>query len=673
MILRNLKAKIILITLSIYLVIGLATLVAFQSAARTIIQSFALRFASKETLLEKNKISSIIDREVVLAQKMATDTTLIRWAVNQQDAELQTHALAELESYRKLFRDKSVFIALAESNNYYVYNRAKGHERIEVHRLQAGDADDRWYFAGMQAIDNYELNLDYNPSLNATKVWINAVLTGAQGERLGLCGSGIDITDFLNEIVTTSEDGLSNIIIDQAGRIQAHEDRAIVARNATVRDPAQKTTIFNLIDEPRAQAQLQAALATLSAGKSPVEAFSLRFGGKDYLVAISHLQEVGWFNLTLVDVSRVISMRAFLPILLGMALALLLMIVALALFMNRIVLAPLGKLTIAASEVAHGRYDRIAISASSDDEIGRLTSAFNAMTATILDHIDNLEGKVCQRTTELSTANRLLEESKGRILESIAYARMIQASILPDSATLQQTLGEHLLVYRPKEMVGGDFYYLRDHGDRFLLAVIDCTGHGIPGALMTMTVNAILNHVVEEQKVASPAQILVELDRRLLQALNLQEVDAGLDMALCLVEPASGQLQFAGAGLSLYILSSDDIREIKGDHARVGYRNLRRKLRYNDQQIVVAPGDTCYLTSDGLLDERGGEQGFGFGSRRFKEMLVAHATLPLQEQATRFEEIISAYRGSYPQRDDVTLIGFRVSDLCGRQSLQKRM
>lgn len=665
MILRNLKAKIIIITISIYLVIGLATLIAFQATARTIIHSFALRFASKETLLEKNKISSLIHREVVLAQKMASDINLIRWAANEQDPELRAQALAELESYRTIFRDKSFFIALAGSNNYYAYNRAKEDEGLDVHRLQAETADDRWFFAGMQEIDGYALNLDYSPSLNQTKVWINAVLTGAKGERLGLCGGGIDITDFLNEIVTTSEIGLSNIIINEAGVIQAHKDHTIVQHNATVRDPAKKITILNLIDEPQEIELLQRAIATLVAEKSNVEAFPIQFGGKDYLLAISHLQEVGWFNLTLVDVSRVISMRAFLPIIVIMALALLLMLLALAVFMNRIILSPLGKLTVAASEVTSGRYD-IALTNQSDDEIGRLTSTFNAMTATILDHTRNLEEKVQQRTTELSTANHLLEESKGRILASIAYARMIQSSILPDSSTLKECLGDYLLLYQPKEMVGGDFYYLRNLGDRFLLAVIDCTGHGIPGAFMTMTVNATLNHIVEQMNTASPAQILEELDDRLLRTLNLQEVDAGLDMALCLVEPESNRLIFAGAGLSLFILSGDELREIKGDHTRVGYRNLRRKSRYNDQQIFNAPGDICYLTTDGLLDERGGEKGFGFGSQRFKEMLVAHAALPLHEQEVIFNEDINAYRGSYPQRDDVTLIGFRIPDDTGR-------
>lgn len=665
MILCNLKPKIILVTITIYLVIGLATLVAFRSTARAIIHTFALRFASKETLLEKNKVTAIIDREVILAEKMADDILLKRWAAAEEDAELRAQTFAQLESYRRLFRDKSFFVALAASNHYYVYNRAKGFERIEVHTLKTENADDRWFFTGMEQIDHFALNLDYNPSLNQTKVWINAVMTGARGERLGLCGGGLDITDFLNEIVASQEDGHSTILIDQSGVIQAHEDRTIVNHNATIRDPAGKITIFNLIDEPQAQEELRRAIATLATGKSLVEAFPLRFGGHDYLLAVSHLKEVGWFNLTLVDLSRVVSMRAFLPIIVIMALALLLMVLALALFMNKMVLAPLGRLTTAASAVAAGRYD-IAIPADRDDEIGRLTVAFNAMTATVVDHIDNLERKVEQRTTELSTTNALLEESKGRILASIAYARMIQASILPDSAALQRSLGDYLLLYRPKEMVGGDFYFLRNLSDRTLLAVIDCTGHGIPGAFMTMTVNAVLNHVVDLHGMATPAQILAELDRALRQTLKLKEVDAGLDMALVLFAPEKEQIHFAGAGLSLYIASQGVVREIKGDRARVGYRNLRRQAVYTDHEVILAPGDSCYLTTDGLLDERGGEHGFGFGTGQFREMLAAHGARTMAEQLAIFEQILSTYRGSYPQRDDVTLIGFRISDISGR-------
>ncbi|CAH2030042.1 SpoIIE family protein phosphatase [Trichlorobacter ammonificans] len=272
---------------------------------------------------------------------------------------------------------------------------------------------------------------------------------------------------------------------------------------------------------------------------------------------------------------------------------------------------------------------------------------------------EELEERVRKRTEELSAANRMLEATQHKIVQSIHYARIIQTSMLPDQELRDANLGEHLVIYRPKDIVGGDFYYLRQYPDHFLLAVIDCTGHGIPGAFMTMTVNSVLNRVVDLTCNNDPSRILSELNRVLQQTLKMREVDAGLDIALCLVERTSGRLVYAGAGLSLFAVVGGELREIRGDRQRVGYKGSRLDFSYVNHELRLAPGDACYLTSDGILDHAGGAKGYGFGTERFMAMLAAHAGLPMPEQAQRFEQILCDYQGDYPQRDDVTLIGFR--------------
>jgi serine phosphatase RsbU (regulator of sigma subunit) len=665
--LHSLKTKFLAVIVLIGVVIGGVTLVAFTAGTGSIINELALRFATKEALLKKNKIISIIEREVVLARKMADDTTLMRWATDENNGKLKQQSLEELESYRRLYRDRSFFIALAGSHNYYFYDkRAK---RTDSVVLEADKQTDRWYFDGLRTIGDYALNLDYNPTQQEAKIWLNVIMKGSNGKKLGICGSGITITDFLNEIVHAKEKGVSTILIDRQGVIQAHEDRSIVEHNANYRDAAQKITVFNLMDDPATRKQLGGAMASLVNGMSEVAAFPARFGGKQYLLAVSSIEGISWLNVVLVDVSRVISSKEFLPIVAIMALSLLLAISMIGLLMSRMVLIPLARISAASREVAAGRYD-ITLPVKGNDELAALTGSFNTMTATVLDYTNNLEAMVRQRTSELLTANQLLEESQQRIMDSISYAHMIQSSILPEPELMQRCLGEHFVLYRPKELVGGDFYYLREFPRHLLVAVVDCTGHGIPGAFMTMTVNSVLNHVVDQTCNDNPATILAEINRVMRQTLHMKEVDAGLDIALCLLEPMTGRILFAGAGLNLHLASPAGVREVRGNRQRIGYKGSRLDYDYSNHELQLARGECAYLTSDGILDEAGGEKGFGFGVERFKAILADNAHLDLPAQCKAIAGTLDAYRGDYPQRDDITLIGFRYGGTLSPETLR---
>jgi len=656
--LKSLKAKFIATVVLVYLVIGLGTLAAFWAGTRHIIDRMALSFAVKEALLQKNRVVSVIEREVVLARKMADDKSLKKWAYAEANPQVSREALEELESYRRFFRDKSFFIALAASRHYYVYDK-KG-SRVEMVTLNPAQPHDKWYFDGLNEITDCALNLDYSAALRETKVWFNALMKGDDGKKLGICGGGIDITDFLEEIVHSKEPGVATMLVDGAGVITAHQDRALVEKNAGIRDHALRTTVFTLMDVGSERLRLKEALVSLAAGKQEVVAFPASFGGRRYLVAASYMRGIDWFNVVLVDVPQVISTRAFSPIIAIMFVSLLLVIVTLTWLLNRMLLKPLKRLNDASREVAGGRYD-LTLPLSGDDELGELTASFNTMTATILDHTKNLEAKVAARTEELSAAYLELAESQDRIMESIKYARIIQNSILPDLSSLTRCLGEHFVLYRPKQPVGGDFYYLREFGSRFLVAVIDCTGHGVPGAFVTMTVNSVLNHVVDVICRDDPARILAELNRALQNTLKFDEADAGLDIALCLVEREKGELTFAGAGLPLYLLEGGEIRELKGDAQRVGYKGSRLDYRYRNQPVALAGVAACYLVSDGLLDQPCGVKGYGLGGERLKALFRKNAHLPMARQLTVFEELLSGGAGPSRQRDDVTVLGWRTA------------
>jgi serine phosphatase RsbU (regulator of sigma subunit) len=658
---NSLKARLNLAVAAVYLVAVLGSLAVFAVAAKAILADFAQRIAVKQALLERNRIYSAIEREVTLARTLAHDPVVRRWVLAEDDQSAKNQAFEQLDNYQNLFRDQSCFVAVDQSKRYYIKTGPAGAGRLQTVILDPAKPSDRWYFHTMDSVEDFSLNLDYNTAINAAKVWFNVVIRDSEGRKIGVGGGGVDITAFIRDIVTPTDKDISAIVVDKNGVIQAHADPAIMEHNASAVDDAKKITLYSLTKDPPSALRLKQALAELSAGRTGVEAFPVVLGGTQVLAAVSAISEIGWFNVVLVDVSRVVGDRVFWPLFVLIMMCLLLVIVTITYVIGKMVVAPLVGLTTASKEMAAGRYG-VRLPVTRGDEIGQLTASFNLMTEQVRDHTENLENKVRERTTELTKAYEELDESRQRIMESLRYARSIQRAVLPGPEVLDAVFAEHMELYQPRDMVGGDLYYFRDFPEHILYGVLDCTGHGVPGAFMAMTIHAVLNHVTSVIRHDDPAVILRETDRLLRETLGLASgenvLDCGLEIALCCYNRATGRLVYAGAGLSLFILGPDGLREIKGDRQRLGFRQAFAGREYTDHVVEDTLGLRFYATTDGFLDEGGGEKGYGFGEKRFGEMLLAHARLPLADQAALFERTLAAHRGERKQRDDITLIGF---------------
>ncbi|SMF49895.1 Serine phosphatase RsbU, regulator of sigma subunit [Azospirillum oryzae] len=335
--------------------------------------------------------------------------------------------------------------------------------------------------------------------------------------------------------------------------------------------------------------------------------------------------------------------------------------------LNRLVLAPLARLTRSAGAIAAGDY-RVRLRNSRSDEIGQLTVAFNHMAETVHDYTERLEQRVAERTEELRQSNEQLAVVNRQVMDSIQYASLLQSAILPDEREMARRLEGLCVLWRPRDVVGGDFHIFRELEDgRFLIGVADCSGHGVPGAFMTMTVSAILDHVLSETPDSDPAAILGGLNRMVRAALargrDNPRFDNGLDIGLCLVRPDQGDLLFAGGRIGLHIVDpgADEVGEVKGDAQSLGYRRSDIGHRFTTHRVELAPGRSFYLTTDGFLDQAGGARGFGFGNRRFSTMLLEHATIPMAERRAAFAQALAEHQGERAQRDDITLVGFTVS------------
>lgn len=290
-------------------------------------------------------------------------------------------------------------------------------------------------------------------------------------------------------------------------------------------------------------------------------------------------------------------------------------------------------------------------------EVLNLLSAQAAVSLENARLYADLEAKVRERTSEL-------EEKTTQLLDSLRYAERIQQAILPSESALRAVLPESFVVWKPKDIVSGDFYWAREVNGELVVAVADCTGHGVPGALMAMIGDALLEQIVVEKKLTDPARILTRLHVGINRALKRQgvkeEVFESMDIALVRLARDRRSVTFAGARRSLYFTEpSGDLREIKGDRLAVGSGRHGGDRRFTAHDIEIVGRTTFYLVTDGFADQNN-PTGMKFGVRRLRALCGAVAKLPSAAQAARFEKEFADHRKNEPQRDDVTVFGFVV-------------
>ncbi|QNM95884.1 biofilm regulation protein phosphatase SiaA [Chitinimonas koreensis] len=626
-------------------------------------EHFGLAYARNYTQLNRQKILAPVSRELALSLRLADSEVVRQWLLDEDDAGKRALFFKEVEGYRRDFLDHSWFV-IADPTRHYYFDDGKGDRGAAMqaprYTLRTDEKNDAWYFATLRNTGHFNINVDYDHALNVTKVWIN-VLVRDGSRKIGLAGTGIDLTRFLADFIRHDEAGVTPMILDRQGAIQAHPDASLIALNSATGAAVQQRTVFDQLPLAADRHALRTAMQAAETRPGEVETAWVELGGRRQLLALSYIPELKWQVLTAVDLhaARVIDTNWIWPVVAAFAAMMALLLVGFGLAVERLVLRPLRRLQQSAGAIAAGHYE-VALPAAGNDEIGALSRAFGVMADTVRRHTAELEHKVRERTAALEAANQAMAAAHKKIDDSIDYASLIQRAILPDHQ-LVQTLGpHHFVLWRPRDVVGGDFYVFRADGDNCLLGVVDCAGHGVPGALMTMLARAAIDHAIAEVGLRSPAAVLARTDAAMRAMLADAELPRGIatnmDAGFCYIDRAAGTLRFAGAKISLYWSDGQDMGELRG-----GRRALadKRVGEYADAELELAAGRTFYLVTDGFLDQAGGEHGFGFGNRRFAEMLRQHAGLPLERQAEAFDAALADYQGALPQRDDVTLLSFR--------------
>lgn len=629
---------------------------AFQSAQ----QYFGEAYARNATLLNRERIRAPIARELALSLRLADSEVTRQWFMDESDPVKRELFFREAEGYRRDFRDNAYFLASTASLGYYFNSAAEPFSTEPRYHLSPEAEADRWFFATLRDTESFNINVDYNPTLNTTKVWFNLLVRDRNGQVIGLAGSGLDLTSFVADFVSSGEPGVTPMILDARGAIQAHQNADLIELNSGAEGAQAGGGIFALLGDEEAGA-LRQAMGTAQADPDGVSVIRGRLDGREQLLALTFIPELGWYVVNGVDLDsvRVIESRWLLPLLATLA-GLVLVLVILFLFaIERLLLRPLGQLRQSAQAMAAGHYD-VAMPVRRNDEIGELSTAFEVMAGKVRDHTRQLEARVSERTRDLERANQEMASAQKKIIDSIDYASLIQRSILPNRE-LVNLLGEHhAVLWRPRDVVGGDFYIFRTEGGKCLFGVVDCAGHGVPGALMTMLAHAALDQAISDRGLADPASILTRTDdivRSMLgESSESQALATNMDVGLALVDLDQRLVVFSGAKIALYVSDGVEVRQLPGARRALGDK---RRGQYANHQLPLQAGQTFYLCTDGFLDQAGGEEGFGFGSGRFADMLRAHASLPLAAQSEAFSSTLAAYQGAYPQRDDITMLCFR--------------
>ena len=255
----------------------------------------------------------------------------------------------------------------------------------------------------------------------------------------------------------------------------------------------------------------------------------------------------------------------------------------------------------------------------------------------------------------------LIQEKQTEIIDSINYAKHIQQALLRDEENTGTHLPEHFILYRPKDIVAGDYYWAAEKSDHWYVAAADCTGHGVPGAMLSMLGMTFLNEIISEDKLLPPAEILNRLRARIIKELRQRgksgESRDGMDISLLRINLDTKDLEWAGANNSLYFISENLLQEIKADKQPVGY--FENAQPFNNHSFKLIPGNCLYLFSDGYADQFSVENK-KLMKKRFKELLLQTHEQPLKKQKEFLSDFIDKWKGKTEQTDDVLVIGIRV-------------
>ena len=316
-----------------------------------------------------------------------------------------------------------------------------------------------------------------------------------------------------------------------------------------------------------------------------------------------------------------------------------------------------GLVALAAGVMMAGLFNGFVFNANVSFLVNAMSSVFLVLYIGIFAYSSLLERR------RLKAAKAEIATKNDELMDSIRYAETLQQAMLTIEGPVLKRLQEHFILFRPRDLVSGDFYWMAERENKLIVAAIDCTGHGVPGAFMSMLGSELLNSIMKDQGITAPAEILNRLSAGVHKTLS-QDVGTsrdGMDICLCTIDYGTGELWYAGAMNPLYCVQRGELVELRPDKTPVGGQYDDQRKAYTQQLIRIDTDTTLYLFSDGFQDQFGGPKGKKFLRKRFRELLQSIHHKSMSDQHLLLEQTLDEWmHGAIEQTDDILVLGIRL-------------
>ncbi len=396
----SLRLTILVLTLLGFGIVAVPAYWGFTTLVSATVTQLGTLFAEKQILFDRYRGLGALKQEVALAETLTRSQVVRAWALDEGDPTKYAMAIDELELYRDSFANHSYFFVVNSSGNYYYNDATNAYAGRQLsHKLSRDNPRDAWYYSTAALGSGCHLNVDHDDALGVTNVWINCVIR--DGDKvLGVLGTGLNLTEFIKDVVEFPQAGVQTMFVDRFGALQAHRDPRFIDFHSLTNAIENKKTIYSLLDQPEDRTALDEMMKEVTAGTVEVRSRAMQVDGHPVLVGVGYLDGLGWYNVSFMDIDKIIDRSLFLPI--GLLIAALMLAVALAivLLFKVAVLDRLDKVQKHVAAVQEGE----ALPVKPDegnDEIGRLSRSLAVMADAVQDNMRTLEHLVEERTAEL--------------------------------------------------------------------------------------------------------------------------------------------------------------------------------------------------------------------------------------------------------------------------------
>ena len=554
----------------------------------SLIERITLDNAGEELIkiveLERLKLEASVNSEIAIVLKMADSPLIKRYFSDPKNQDLEKMAFEELAAYRRAFTANSVFWVnnidkIFYSGNYHSY------------KVDPENPDNYWYNKTLYKTDVYNFNINYNPDLNVTNLWINAPVFDSNNKPIGIVGTGINLSDFINTIYLNYSGAASMYFFNSDMEITGANDIKLVA---------EKICVDNELGQNSAE---------ILAGMSNLEAGEIKFiktKNEKGVAVVGTIPVLDWYVTAYQHISTKDAVKNGMTIFF-IVMIIIMMVVVIAIF------------NVLESRHAKGR----------------------------------------------------AEAAREAVISSIEYASRIQTNLLPCESAFGKAFSDYSIIWKPRDIVGGDIYWIKNFEKGTVLCVCDCTGHGTPGALLSMLVVSVFEAVITENNCRDTAQIIWELEKRLTTALNSKSfneenrglnIKDGCDLAVMFIAK-DGSVTSSSSHTHIFICDGKNVTQIRGQRIFVGEGNLKSKDEIKTVNTSANRDSKFYIASDGLFDQPGGaaagESGVPFGYTLFKQLILENHNKNQTVISDKIWTVFEEHRGETPRVDDFELITFK--------------